>query len=67
MEHSEELIRKVRGAMIYPAIVVIAIIIVGILMLIYVVPTLTKTFPEQSLSYIIQISTSGCGSQGEIP
>lgn len=46
MEHSEELIRKVRGAMIYPAIVVIAIIIVGILMLIYVVPTLTKTFTE---------------------
>ncbi len=46
MERSEELIRKIRGAMIYPAIVVTAIIIVSILMLIYVVPTLTKTFTD---------------------
>ena len=44
MERSEELIRKIRGAMIYPAIVITAIVIVGILMLIYVVPTLTSTF-----------------------
>ena len=46
MERSEELVRKIRGAMIYPAIVVTAIVIVGILMLIYVVPTLTKTFTD---------------------
>ncbi len=46
MERSEELRRKIKGAMIYPAIVVTAIIIVAILMLIYVVPTLTKTFTE---------------------
>lgn len=46
MEHSEELIRKIKGAMIYPAIVITAIVIVSILMLIYVVPTLTKTFTE---------------------
>lgn len=46
MERSEELIRKIRGAMIYPTIVVTAIVIVGILMLIYVVPTLTKTFTD---------------------
>jgi type IV pilus assembly protein PilC len=44
MERSEELIRKIKGAMIYPAIVITAVIIVAILMLIYVVPTLTKTF-----------------------
>lgn len=44
MERSEELVRKIRGAMIYPAIVISAVIIVGILMLIYVVPTLTSTF-----------------------
>ncbi len=46
MERSEELVRKIRGAMIYPAIVVTAVIIVGILMLIYVVPTLTSTFTQ---------------------
>jgi type IV pilus assembly protein PilC len=46
MERSEELIRKIRGAMIYPIIVVTAVVIVGILMLIYVVPTLTSTFTQ---------------------
>ncbi len=44
MERAEELSRKIKGAMIYPSIVIIAIFIVAILMLIYVVPTLTKTF-----------------------
>ena len=44
MERSEELRRKIKSAMIYPAIVMVAIIIVGVLMLIYVVPTLTDTF-----------------------
>lgn len=46
MERSEELIRKIRGAMIYPIIVITAVVIVGILMLIYVVPTLTSTFTQ---------------------
>ncbi len=44
MERSEELIRKIKGAMIYPAIVIFAVIVVAILMLTYVVPTLTSTF-----------------------
>jgi type IV pilus assembly protein PilC len=44
MERSDDLTRKIRGAMIYPAIVITAVLIVGILMLIYVVPTLTSTF-----------------------
>lgn len=46
MERSEELVRKIRGAMIYPAIVISAVFVVGILMLIYVVPTLTSTFTQ---------------------
>ncbi|MHB8660894.1 MAG: type II secretion system F family protein [Minisyncoccota bacterium] len=46
MERSEALIRKIKSAMIYPSIVIVAIIIVGILMLIFVVPTLTSTFTE---------------------
>jgi type IV pilus assembly protein PilC len=46
MEQSQELMRKIRGAMIYPAIVVTAIVIVAVLMLIFVVPTLTKTFTD---------------------
>lgn len=55
MERSEELIRKVRGAMIYPSIVITAIIVVGILMMIFVVPTLTNTFV--SLGVELPLST----------
>jgi type IV pilus assembly protein PilC len=55
MERSEELVRKIRGAMIYPAIVITAVIIVGILMLIYVVPTLTSTF--KSLGVQVPLAT----------
>lgn len=46
MEKTYQLTRKVRGALIYPSIVIVAMIGIGILMLIYVVPTLTATFAE---------------------
>ncbi len=38
--------KKVRGAMMYPAIVLSAMVLIGILMFVYVVPTLTATFEE---------------------
>lgn len=44
MERTHALIRKVKGAMIYPAVVIVAVIIVGVLMLMFVVPTLSATF-----------------------
>jgi type IV pilus assembly protein PilC len=46
MQKMSALTKKIRGAMIYPAIVILAMIGIGILMLIYVVPTLTQTFEE---------------------
>lgn len=46
MQKMSALTKKIRGAMIYPAIVIIAMVGIGILMLIYVVPTLTQTFKE---------------------
>jgi len=46
MEKDAVLRRKVKGAMVYPSIIVIAMIGIGILMLIYVVPTLVSTFQE---------------------
>lgn len=38
--------KKIKGAMIYPAIVLGAIFVIGTLMLIYVVPSLTLTFKD---------------------
>ena len=46
LEQSYELRKKIRGAMMYPSVVIIAMIIIGILMFIYVVPNLTQTFKE---------------------
>lgn len=46
MEKSYQLTKKVKGAMIYPAVIICIMIIIGIVMLIYVVPTLTNTFKD---------------------
>lgn len=63
LERAYTLRRKTRGAMIYPAIIVAAMIIIGILMLVYVVPTLTATFEELAVdlpaSTQFIITTSG--------
>ena len=44
MDSSYTLEKKIKGAMMYPSIIVMAVIIIGILMMIYVVPTLSSTF-----------------------
>jgi type IV pilus assembly protein PilC len=44
LERSSNLKKKIKGAMIYPAIVITVMCIIGILMMIYVMPTLTATF-----------------------
>ena len=46
MKRDHDLRSKVKGALMYPAIVVIALLLIGILMMVYVVPTLTATFTE---------------------
>jgi len=46
IERSNNLRKKIKGAMIYPSIIIFVMIIIGILMLIFVVPTLTATFQE---------------------
>ena len=55
MERGDSLVRKIRGAMIYPTIVIAAIIIVGILVMVFVVPTLTSTF--KSLGVKVPLAT----------
>jgi type IV pilus assembly protein PilC len=44
LERSSSLRKKIKGAMMYPAIVVSIMIILGVLMMMFVVPTLTTTF-----------------------
>jgi len=46
MKRSYTLSKRIKGALTYPIIIVIAMVVIGILMLIYVVPTLTQTFEE---------------------
>ncbi len=46
MENSYQLKKKVRGAMLYPMIILCLILTVAILMLIYVVPTLASVFAD---------------------
>jgi len=46
MERMYDLKKKIRGAMIYPSIILIAIFGIGVVMMIVVVPTLAQTFKE---------------------
>ncbi|MEA2715472.1 MAG: type pilus assembly protein PilC [Candidatus Parcubacteria bacterium] len=46
MDSSYALERRVRGALIYPGVIISAMILIGILMFIFVVPVLLKTFTE---------------------
>ncbi|MCA9362036.1 type II secretion system F family protein [Candidatus Kaiserbacteria bacterium] len=44
MERSTTLKKKIKGAMIYPSIVITVMVIIGILMMIYVMPQITGVF-----------------------
>ncbi|MDO8600990.1 MAG: type II secretion system F family protein [bacterium] len=50
MKRDHDIRSKVRGAMIYPAIIVSFLVIVGVMMMVYVVPTLTATFTELGIA-----------------
>jgi type II secretory pathway component PulF len=49
LEQSSNLKKKIRGAMVYPAIVITAMLGIGVLMMIFVVPTLTQTFAQLNI------------------
>lgn len=46
MEKQNDLISKIKGAMMYPAVIITAMLIIGYLMIIMVVPKLAQTFEE---------------------
>jgi type IV pilus assembly protein PilC len=55
MDKSYQLTKRVRGAMIYPAVILSLMVVISILLLIYMVPTLTATF--EGLSIELPLST----------
>lgn len=46
MDGTYKLKEKIKGAMVYPAVIISVMIIIGILMLVYVVPGITATFKD---------------------
>ncbi len=70
MKNDYDLRRKVRGAMMYPAVIMVAMVIIGALMLVYVVPTLVSTFEELEIDlpattqFIISLSQILSGAGG---
>jgi type IV pilus assembly protein PilC len=44
MEKSYQLSKKIRGALMYPAVIFSLMLVIGVLMMVYMVPTLTATF-----------------------
>lgn len=46
LKKDHELTSRVKGAMTYPAVIIFAMVVIGILMMIFVVPSLLKIFTE---------------------
>ncbi len=44
LEKSYTLSKKIKGAMIYPAVIITVMVVIGIVLMVYMVPTLTETF-----------------------
>ncbi len=46
LEKDHKLISKIRGAMIYPSVIISVMIIIGVIMMIFVIPKITSMFDE---------------------
>lgn len=44
LEKAHALSKKIKGAMIYPSVIICVMLVIGIVLMIYMVPTLTETF-----------------------
>ena len=55
LEKSHNLTKKIKGALIYPGVIISAMIVIGVLMFAFVVPTLAGTFKE--LGVVLPLST----------
>jgi len=50
LEKEHELLSKVRGALIYPAVIVVAMLGIGVLMLTYILPKITGVFKDMNVT-----------------
>lgn len=50
LEKDNDLLSKVRGALVYPAVILLAMTAVGILMLTYILPKITGVFKEMNVT-----------------
>ena len=55
LEKSSSLTKKIKGALIYPGVIMGAMVVIGVLMFAFVVPTLASTFKE--LGIVLPAST----------
>ena len=55
LEKSHSLNKKIKGALIYPGVILFAMIVIGVLMFAFVVPTLADTFKE--LGVVLPLTT----------
>jgi len=55
LEKSHSLTKKIHGALIYPSVIMSAMVVIGVLMFAFVVPTLASTF--KSLGVTLPLST----------
>lgn len=44
LEKSNNLSKKIKGAMIYPIVIICVMLVIGVVLMVYMVPTLTETF-----------------------
>lgn len=64
LEKDHELLRKIKGALVYPGVILVAMGLVGIVMMVYVVPQITGVFKDlnatlpASTQFIIDMSSA---------
>lgn len=64
LEKDHELLRKIKGALVYPGVILVAMGLVGVVMMVYVVPQITGVFKDlnatlpASTQFIIDMSSA---------